>query len=53
LPDWAQQLLDQPMTPLHSRLVRGGVQGIAPIIRWAVRSGSLHRSRIRMGLPPY
>lgn len=53
LPDWAQQLLDQPMTPLRSRLVRGGVQGIAPIIRWAVRSGSLHRSRIRMGLPPY
>ncbi|OLU27109.1 histidine kinase [Pseudomonas sp. PA15(2017)] len=53
LPDWAQQMLDQPMTPLRSRLVRSGVHGIAPIIRWAVRSGSLHRSRVRMGLPPY
>ncbi|UQY33195.1 oxygenase MpaB family protein [Pseudomonas fulva] len=53
LPDWAQQMLDQPMTPLRSRLVRSGVHGIAPVIRWAVRSGSLHRSRIRMGLPPY
>lgn len=53
LPDWAQQMLDQPMMPLRSRLVRSGVQGIAPVIRWAVRSGSLHRSRIRMGLPPY
>ena len=53
LPDWAQQMLDQPMTPLRSRLVRSSVHGIAPIIRWAVRSGSLHRSRVRMGLPPY
>ncbi len=53
LPDWAQQMLEQPMTPLRSRLVRSGVHGIAPVIRWAVRSGSLHRSRIRMGLPPY
>lgn len=53
LPDWAQQMLDQPVTPLRSRLVRGGVHSIAPVIRWAVRSGSLHRSRIRMGLPPY
>lgn len=53
LPDWAQQMLEQPMTPLRSRLVRSSVHGIAPIIRWAVRSGSLHRSRVRMGLPPY
>lgn len=53
LPDWAQQMLEQPMTPLRSRLVRSGVHGIAPVIRWAVRSGSLHRSRVRMGLPPY
>ncbi|WP_070887616.1 DUF2236 domain-containing protein [Pseudomonas sp. D2-3] len=53
LPDWAQRMLDHPMTPLRSRLVRSGVHGIAPVIRWAVRSGSLHRSRIRMGLPPY
>ncbi len=53
LPDWAQQMLDQPMTPLRSRLVRSSVHSIAPIIRWAVRSGSLHKSRVRMGLPPY
>lgn len=53
LPDWAQALLDQQMTPVRSRLTRAGVHSIAPVIRWAVRSGSLHRSRIRMGLPPY
>ena len=53
LPDWAQALLDQQMTPVRSRLTRTGVHSIAPVIRWAVRSGSLHRSRIRMGLPPY
>ncbi|MCW2290957.1 uncharacterized protein (DUF2236 family) [Pseudomonas sp. BIGb0408] len=53
LPGWAQSMLDQRMTPLRSRLTRSGVHAIAPIIRWAVRSGSLHKSRIRMGLPPY
>lgn len=53
LPDWAQALLDQQMTPVRSRMTRAGVHSIAPVIRWAVRSGSLHRSRIRMGLPPY
>lgn len=53
LPDWAQTMLGQRMTPLRSRLTRGGVHAIAPVIRWAVRSGSLHKSRIRMSLPPY
>ena len=29
-----------------------GVNGIAPTLRWAMRSGAVHRARQRMGLPP-
>ncbi|TBU96685.1 oxygenase MpaB family protein [Phytopseudomonas dryadis] len=53
LPDWAQDMLEQRITALRSRLIHGGVHSLAPVLRWAVRSGALHRSRRRMGLPPY
>lgn len=52
LPCWAQELLGLHSGALQRQLVRGAVQGITPVLRWAVRSGSLHLSRQRMGLPP-
>jgi uncharacterized protein (DUF2236 family) len=52
LPDWAQGLLDRPLSPARRHLVRQGVEGLAPLLRWAVRSGAVHRSRQRLGLPP-
>lgn len=52
LPTWAQAMLGQQIGPLHSRLIRGGVQGLAPLLRWAVRSGAIHRARKRLQLPP-
>ena len=33
----------------HS-LIRAGVHSLAPILRWAVRNGSVQRARRRMGL---
>ncbi|CAD5107899.1 oxygenase MpaB family protein [Zestomonas carbonaria] len=52
LPDWAAGMLDLHQPPLQRRLIRGGVHGSVPLLRWAVRNGSLHRARRRMGLPP-
>ncbi|AYC31665.1 DUF2236 domain-containing protein [Pseudomonas cavernae] len=52
LPDWAGDLLDLRLGPLQRRLIRAGVRGSVPLLRWAVRNGSLHRARRRMGLPP-
>ena len=51
LPDWAQEMLSQQISPLHSRLIRGGVHSLAPLLRWAVRSGAIHRARKRLQLP--
>lgn len=51
LPDWAQHQLDLPLSRARSHLVRSGVHGIAPVLRWAVRSGALHRARLRLGMP--
>lgn len=51
LPDWAQRQLDLPLSQARSHLVRSGVHGIAPVLRWAVRSGALHRARLRLGMP--
>ncbi|UVE17053.1 oxygenase MpaB family protein [Pseudomonas sp. LS44] len=52
LPDWATELLGLQQNPLKRQLVRGGVHSTVPLLRWAVRNGSLHRARRRMGLPP-
>jgi len=50
LPDWAAHMLGLPLTPLQRRLIRSGVHGSAPLLRWAVRNGAVHRARRRMGL---
>lgn len=51
LPDWASDMLDLRQTPRQRQLIQLGVRRTAPILRWAVRSGSVHRARRRMGLP--
>jgi len=51
LPAWAQTLLEQPIGPLRSRLIHGGVHSLAPVLRWAVRNGAIQRARKRLGLP--
>lgn len=52
LPGWAAEMLGLSLHPLQRRLIRAGVRRSAPLLRWAVRNGSLHRARRRMGLPP-
>jgi uncharacterized protein (DUF2236 family) len=51
LPAWAQTMLGQQISPLRSRLIRRGVHSLAPLLRWAVRSGAIHRARKRLQLP--
>lgn len=51
LPDWASAMLEREQTPRERQWIRFGVRRTAPLLRWAVRSGSVHRARKRMGLP--
>lgn len=51
LPDWASSMLEREQSPWQRRWIRIGVRRTAPILRWAVRSASVHRARKRMGLP--
>ena len=52
LPDWAADMLGFSLRPLQRQLIRTSVKRSVPLLRWAVRNGSLHRARRRMGLPP-
>ncbi|MCG4454357.1 oxygenase MpaB family protein [Pseudomonas sp. MMS21-TM103] len=52
LPAWAQDMLEQPIGPLRSRVIHAGVHSLAPVLRWAVRNGAIHRARRRLDLPP-
>ena len=49
LPLWACDMLELQQTPLHRKMIRAGVKRSAPVLRWAVRNGSIHRARRRMG----
>ena len=49
LPDWASDMLGVHQPPWRRRLIRLGVNSSAPVLRWAVRDGSSHRARRRMG----
>lgn len=51
LPNWASDLFGLQQGPCQRQLIRLGVRGTAPLLRWAVRNGSVHRARRRMGLP--
>lgn len=50
LPEWAQRMLGQPVSPQRSRLIRTSINQLAPLLRWAVRSGAIHRARKRLGI---
>lgn len=52
LPVWAQQMLGQQISPARSRVIYSGVHSLAPVLRWAVRGGAIHRARKRLQLPP-
>jgi uncharacterized protein (DUF2236 family) len=52
LPDWAQEMLGQQISPARSRIIHAGVHSLAPVLRWAVRGGAIHRARRRLNLPP-
>ena len=54
LPDWAQQMLGVPQrSPARSALLTRSVAVAALPVRWAVRNGSIHLARRRMGLAPF
>jgi uncharacterized protein (DUF2236 family) len=50
LPDWASTMLDITQSPLQRKLIRASVNRSAPMLRWAVRNGSVQRAKRRMGL---
>jgi uncharacterized protein (DUF2236 family) len=50
LPDWASAMLDVSQNPLQRQLIRASVNHSAPMLRWAVRNGSVQRAKRRMGL---
>lgn len=52
LPEWAQQMLGQQISPVRSRMIHAGVHSLAPVLRGAVRGGAIHRARRRLNLPP-
>ncbi|MDE3735584.1 oxygenase MpaB family protein [Pseudomonas resinovorans] len=52
LPDWASAMLGLHQRPWQRRVVRDLVWQVAPLLRWAMRNGAVHRARRRMGLPP-
>lgn len=50
LPDWASSMLGQQLSPMRRQLIRAGVRRSAPLLRWAMRNGSVQRAHRRMGL---
>jgi len=50
LPDWASDMLDARQNPLQRQLIRASVKRSAPMLRWAMRNGSVQRAQRRMGL---
>ncbi|MGO4004550.1 oxygenase MpaB family protein [Pseudomonas fluorescens] len=50
LPDWASAMLDVSQSALQRQLIRASVRRSTPMLRWAVRNGSVQRARRRMGL---
>ncbi|MBP0951501.1 oxygenase MpaB family protein [Pseudomonas alliivorans] len=50
LPTWASDMLSVAQGPSKRKMIRSGVNRCASVLRWAVRDGSSHRARRRMGL---
>ncbi|QEY64913.1 DUF2236 domain-containing protein [Metapseudomonas lalkuanensis] len=51
MPEWASAMLGLHQRPWQRRVVRDLVWRVAPLLRWAMRNGAVHRARRRMGLP--
>ncbi|MBD2838689.1 DUF2236 domain-containing protein [Pseudomonas sp. JM0905a] len=52
MPEWASAMIGLHQRPWQRRVVRDLVWRVAPLLRWAMRNGAVHRARRRMGLPP-
>jgi uncharacterized protein (DUF2236 family) len=52
LPAWSRTQLGLKQAAWQAPLIRNGVHCLAPVLRWAVRNGAIHRARKRMGLAP-
>ncbi|NVK42187.1 MAG: DUF2236 domain-containing protein [Oceanospirillaceae bacterium] len=50
LPAWAGTMTGLRLSPVRRRLVRLGMGGLIPALRWSIRNGASHRSRRRMGI---
>lgn len=50
LPDWAGDMLGLRQTVVKQGLIDIGMHSVSPVLRWAMRNGSAHRARRRMGI---
>ncbi|BCJ09035.1 histidine kinase [Pseudomonas sp. RtIB026] len=50
LPEWASEMLGLHQSAVERRMIRLGLNNTAPVLRWAMRDGSAHRARRRMGI---
>ncbi|MCE0916511.1 MULTISPECIES: oxygenase MpaB family protein [unclassified Pseudomonas] len=50
LPEWASEMLGLHQGAFERRMIRLGLNNTAPVLRWAMRDGSAHRARRRMGI---
>ncbi|MCP8633844.1 oxygenase MpaB family protein [Pseudomonas mosselii] len=50
LPEWASEMLGVHQGAFERRMIRLGLNNTAPVLRWAMRDGSAHRARRRMGI---
>ncbi|MEB5970645.1 oxygenase MpaB family protein [Pantoea dispersa] len=52
LPDWAQQLMQQPVGPLTQWRIDKQIALIAALLRWSIQRGAWARAMQRMGRDP-
>ena len=52
LPDWAQQLMQQPIGPLTQWRIDKQIALIAALLRWSIQRGAWARAMQRMGRDP-
>jgi len=50
LPEWASAMFGIRQNPLQRQLIRASVKRSAPMLRWAMRNGSVQRAKRRMGV---
>ncbi len=50
LPEWAGDMLGLRQSGVKQGVIDIGMHSVAPVLRWAMRDGSAHRARRRMGI---